>query len=47
VVRRYEAWGKTAQAAAWKEKLGLADLPGVVFALPWMRRPPVVARPLE
>jgi hypothetical protein len=34
VVRLYEAWGKTGQAAAWKAKLGLADLPADVFARP-------------
>jgi len=32
VVRLYEAWGKPSQAAAWKDKLGLADLPAEVFA---------------
>lgn len=34
VVRLYEAWGKPEQAAAWKAKLGLADLPADVFARP-------------
>jgi hypothetical protein len=34
VVRLYEAWGKTGQAAAWKDRLGLADLPADVFARP-------------
>jgi hypothetical protein len=34
VVRLYEAWGKPAQAAVWKAKLGLADLPADVFARP-------------
>jgi eukaryotic-like serine/threonine-protein kinase len=34
VVRLYEAWGKPAQAVAWKEKLGLIDLPTDVFAMP-------------
>jgi hypothetical protein len=34
VVRLYEAWGKSDQAAAWKMKLGLADLPDDVFARP-------------
>jgi eukaryotic-like serine/threonine-protein kinase len=34
VVRLYEAWGKRDEAAAWKEKLGLADLPPDVFARP-------------
>jgi hypothetical protein len=33
-VRLYEAWGKTELAAAWKERLGLADLPADVFARP-------------
>jgi hypothetical protein len=32
VVRLYEAWGRPAQAAEWKVKLGLADLPDDVFA---------------
>jgi tetratricopeptide (TPR) repeat protein len=32
VVRLYEAWGKPEQAKAWKERLGLADLPADVFA---------------
>jgi hypothetical protein len=32
VVRLYEAWGKTYQAAAWKTKLGMPDLPKDVFA---------------
>ncbi len=34
VVRLYEQWGKPDQATAWKEKLGLRDLPAAVFALP-------------
>jgi hypothetical protein len=34
VVRLYEAWGKPDQAAGWKAKLGLADLPADVFARP-------------
>jgi serine/threonine-protein kinase len=34
VVRLYEAWGKPEQARAWKERLGLADLPADVFARP-------------
>jgi hypothetical protein len=34
VVRLYEAWGRPEQAKAWKEKLGLADLPEDVFARP-------------
>jgi tetratricopeptide (TPR) repeat protein len=34
VVRLYEAWGKPEQAAAWKAKLGMADLPEDVFARP-------------
>jgi eukaryotic-like serine/threonine-protein kinase len=32
VVRLYKAWGKLAQAKEWTSKLGLADLPGDVFA---------------
>jgi tetratricopeptide (TPR) repeat protein/tRNA A-37 threonylcarbamoyl transferase component Bud32 len=32
VVRLYEAWGKPAQAASWKTKLCLPDLPSDVFA---------------
>jgi eukaryotic-like serine/threonine-protein kinase len=34
VVRLYEAWGKPARAADWREKLVLADLPDDVFAHP-------------
>ena len=34
VVRVYEQGGKPEQAAAWKAKLGLRDLPAEVFALP-------------
>jgi hypothetical protein len=34
VVGLYEAWGKPGEAAAWKAKLGLADLPADVFARP-------------
>ncbi len=34
VVRLYEAWGKPDQAAGWKQRLGLADLPADVFARP-------------
>jgi serine/threonine protein kinase/tetratricopeptide (TPR) repeat protein len=34
VVRLYEAWGKSDQAAGWKARLGLADLPADVFAPP-------------
>ena len=34
IVTLYEAWGKADQAAAWKAKLGLADLPAGVFARP-------------
>jgi hypothetical protein len=30
----YEAWGKPGEAAAWKAKLGLADLPADVFERP-------------
>ena len=32
VVRLYDSWGKPAQAAAWKAKLGLADLPADPFS---------------
>jgi serine/threonine protein kinase len=32
VVRLYERWDKQSQATAWKDKLGLADLPDKVFA---------------
>jgi serine/threonine-protein kinase len=34
VVRLYEDWGKTQQAAAWKAKLDIPDLPADVFAHP-------------
>jgi hypothetical protein len=34
VVRLYEHWGKLDQAAAWKAKLGLPDLPADTFARP-------------
>jgi hypothetical protein len=34
LVRLYESWGKAGQATAWKAKLGLADLPTDVFAMP-------------
>jgi tetratricopeptide (TPR) repeat protein len=34
VVRLYESWGKPEEAARWKTKLGLADLPAEVFASP-------------
>jgi eukaryotic-like serine/threonine-protein kinase len=34
VVRLYESWGKHDQAAAWKVRLGIPDLPADVFALP-------------
>jgi tetratricopeptide (TPR) repeat protein len=34
VVRLYEAWGKPEQAAAWKAKVGMPDLPADVFARP-------------
>jgi len=33
-VRLYEAWGKPEEAAGWKGKLGLANLPAEVFAHP-------------
>ena len=34
VIQLYTAWGNSAKAAEWKTKLGLADLPGNVFARP-------------
>jgi serine/threonine protein kinase len=34
VVQLYEGWGKPAEAAAWKAKLGMPDLPAGVFAAP-------------
>jgi serine/threonine protein kinase/tetratricopeptide (TPR) repeat protein len=34
VIRLYEAWGQSERATAWKQKLGLADLPADVFAPP-------------
>ncbi len=34
VVQLYELWGKPEEAAAWKARLGLADLPAEVFAHP-------------
>ncbi len=34
IVHLYDAWGRPEQAAAWKLKLGLADLPADVFASP-------------
>jgi serine/threonine protein kinase len=34
VVKLYEAWGKREQAAAWKVKLGMPDLPDNVFPGP-------------
>jgi eukaryotic-like serine/threonine-protein kinase len=34
VVRLYEGWGKRGQAATWKARLGLSDLPADVFAGP-------------
>jgi hypothetical protein len=33
-VALYQTWGKPEQAWAWKEKLGLADLPADAFAKP-------------
>src|SRR5262249_20188304 len=32
VVHLYEEWGKPAEAAAWKAKVGMPDLPVEVFA---------------
>jgi hypothetical protein len=34
VVRLYETWGKPDEAARWKKKTGLEDLPEDVFARP-------------
>jgi eukaryotic-like serine/threonine-protein kinase len=34
VVRLYEEWNQPDQAAAWKVKLGMRDLPADVFARP-------------
>jgi tetratricopeptide (TPR) repeat protein len=34
VVRLYEAWGRSEHAARWRSRVGLADLPADVFALP-------------
>jgi eukaryotic-like serine/threonine-protein kinase len=34
VVRLYEGWNKPDQAAAWKAKVGMPDLPADVFAAP-------------
>jgi tetratricopeptide (TPR) repeat protein len=34
VVALYEAWGKRGQAANWRHRLGVADLPPEVFARP-------------
>jgi eukaryotic-like serine/threonine-protein kinase len=34
VVRLYEAWQKPDQAAVWKAKVGMRDLPAAVFAQP-------------
>jgi hypothetical protein len=34
VIRLYEALGKPDQAAAWKAKLGMPDLPADLFARP-------------
>ena len=33
-MRFYEQWGKLAQAAAWKLKIGIADLPPDAFGRP-------------
>jgi tetratricopeptide (TPR) repeat protein/tRNA A-37 threonylcarbamoyl transferase component Bud32 len=32
VIRLYEIWGKSEQAATWKARLGMSDLPADVFA---------------
>ena len=34
VIRLYEDWGKAEQAAVWKAKLGMPDLPADVFGSP-------------
>ena len=34
LVRLYVAWGKRDEAARWRARLGLADLPDEVFARP-------------
>jgi hypothetical protein len=34
IIRLYEAWDKPEQAAAWKARLGMRDLPADVFARP-------------
>jgi hypothetical protein len=34
IVRLYEEWNKPGQAATWKAKLGMPDLPTEVFARP-------------
>ena len=34
VVRLYEGWSKPDQAAVWKARLGMPDLPAEVFAHP-------------
>jgi tetratricopeptide (TPR) repeat protein len=34
IIRLYEEWGKPDEAAAWKARLGLRDLPADVFARP-------------
>jgi hypothetical protein len=34
VVHLYEGWGRPEEAAAWKARLGMPDLPADVFAPP-------------
>src|SRR5262249_31709118 len=34
IVQLYEEWGQPEQAAAWRAKLGMPDLPGDVYARP-------------
>jgi Flp pilus assembly protein TadD len=34
VIRQYESWSKTDQAAVWKARLGTPDLPDDIFATP-------------
>jgi hypothetical protein len=33
-VKLYEAWGKHKEAAEWRRKLGVTDLPAAIFAEP-------------
>jgi hypothetical protein len=38
VLQLYETWGRPEEAAAWKVRLGLAELPEDVFAPPGIAR---------